>query len=82
MPTAQPTISSWAKALEDSLQQRSDIVPEGWATCKAIADELGKAENTVVRQLGDLMRAGKAESRRFRIPYGNAIKSIPHYKLK
>lgn len=78
------TVGEWQAALAQMNRTSVDVVPEGWKTGRQIAEEMGRSVNTIVtRVISPLMRAGKAETKRFRIqqPMGG-VRLVPHYRLK
>lgn len=72
--------SAWAAAL--ACPQTPDIVPPGYHTANDLADKLGKNRNSINRQLGELVKAGRAEVKKFRVMNGQrGLYPTPHYRL-
>ena len=74
---------SWADALQKSLSERTETVPDGWQNVFDIADELNCSPNWAYKQACEMVAVGKAERRKFRVigPTGTPRKMI-HFKLK
>ena len=74
-------VSAWAAALKSSVQ--TDAVPPGWFTPAQLADKLGMTPDRMKRQITELMRLGKCETKKFRIENGGrGVYPLPHYRLK
>ncbi len=72
--------SAWAAAL--AAPQTPDEVPPGYHTANQLADKLAKNRNSINRQLGELVKAGRAEVKKFRIQTGQrGLYPTPHYRL-
>lgn len=56
----------WAEAIQAAFRQEADVVPPGWQTLEEVAAELGKNKYHVCRQLNEMVRLGKAETKKFR----------------
>ena len=79
-PKATSTKDLLLRIHQEIKQSSTDEVPEGWLTSNEIASEMGKAISTASHFLADAVRAGKMESRRFRIRTLGKVDSIPHYR--
>jgi len=72
--------AAWAAALASP--QIPDTIPPGYHTAVELADTLGKNRNSINRQLGELVKAGRAEVKKFRIQTGQrGLYPTPHYRL-
>lgn len=77
------TVGSQAlKALQQSLA-KLDVVPPEWKTREQYQNEWDCSMATATHTLQDLIAAGKAEMKKFRVQRGQ-FKSwpVPHYRIK
>ncbi len=72
---------SWAAALDSMLGQRTEAVPKGWKTASEVAAELGMCEEMGKVKCKQLVAAGLAERKEFRVKWGNMVRPRPHYRL-
>ncbi len=63
----------WAEALDRLLSQRVETVPPGWKTAREVGEQLGVC--------AELVAAGLAERKDFRVKWGRGIRGLPHYRL-
>ena len=56
----------WAEAIQRAFAQETDVVPQGWQTLDEVAREMGQSRFLVCKLLLRMIRAGKAETRKFR----------------
>jgi hypothetical protein len=56
----------WAEAIERAFAQEADVVPPGWQTLNQVAAEMGQNKYYVCRQLNEMVRLGRAETKKFR----------------
>jgi len=60
-------MSGWVKALEKYISTKGEeVIPEGWQTRNEIAKLFGRTPSTTSRILAEMMREGKAETRKFK----------------
>jgi hypothetical protein len=76
-----PCLAAWCAALaEPSIA--AEQVPAGWFTIGQLADETGREYSTIGGRMRDMVRRGKAETRRFRVMTRRGVYPVPHYRLK
>ena len=57
----------WVKALEKYISTKGEeVIPEGWQTRNEIAKLFGRTPSTTSRILAEMMRGGKAETKKFK----------------
>jgi len=56
----------WAEAIQRAFAQEADVVPPGWQTLEQVAAEMGQNKYHVCRQLGQMIKLGKVETKKFR----------------
>lgn len=71
----------WAEALDRLLSQRMEVVPPGWKTAHEIAKELGICFEMAKLRARDMVKAGLAERRDFRVRWGKGVRPTPYYRL-
>ena len=71
----------WAEALDRLMSQRCDAVPPGWKTAKQIAEEMDVCYEMAKLKLKDLVDAGLAERKDFKVKWGRGIRGLPHFRL-
>lgn len=71
----------WAEALDRLLTKRIEAVPPGWKNCKEIAKELGVCYEMAKLKAKELVDAGLAERRDFKVQWGKGVRATPHYRL-
>ena len=69
--------SEWAQALQQSLIEKDDFVPEGWKTTHQIAVELGKCRRHTGTLISGLVAERRVETKTFRVDG----RLTPHYRL-
>lgn len=76
--------SIWKAAVEKLRNTSLDTVPKEWKTRIQLEAEMGLSRAHTQRILSDMVSAGAAEMKRFRIYHGNqqGIYPVPHYRLK
>ena len=72
---------AWAKALDQLLCNRLDPVPKEWRTPEQLADQMGLCEEMAKIKCKELVKAGLAERKEFRVKWGKMIRPRPHYRL-
>jgi predicted transcriptional regulator len=75
-----PSLAAWCAALAES-SVAAEAVPAGWFTVADLADEMKRDRSTISQRMRDMVKRGKAESRRFRIMTGRGVYPVPHYRL-
>jgi len=79
--TPDPDLAAWCAALASATP--TDVVPPGWFTPAQLADKLGMTPDRMKRQITELMRLDKCETKKFRIENGGrGVYPLPHYRLK
>tara|TARA_B100001123_G_C15145883_1_gene961501 strand:- start:246 stop:497 length:252 start_codon:yes stop_codon:yes gene_type:complete len=73
---------NWLTSLEEVIREDEERVPEGWLSMIGLAKRLGVSRCHANKQVNELIEAGKAEMKTFRVWRGNRIYPVPHYKLK
>lgn len=58
--------SDWAAALQEAFERKADVIPPGWKTAKEIAKAEGVSKEHVSRIVTKLIKAGRAEMKKFR----------------
>jgi hypothetical protein len=77
----------WQAALRHSAQQQADKVPPGWRTLTELKESVPMFQRvgrrTILYHLRNLIRAGNAEAKEFRIFAANSgqLRQISHYRL-
>ena len=71
----------WAEALDRLLSQRVETVPPGWKTAREVGEQLGVCYEMAKLKCADLVAAGLAERKDFRVKWGRGIRGTPHYRL-
>jgi hypothetical protein len=60
-------MSAWVKALEKYISTKGEeVIPPGWQTRNQIAKLFGRTPSTTSRIIAEMMREGKAETRKFK----------------
>jgi hypothetical protein len=60
-------MSAWVKALEKYISTKGEeIIPPGWQTRNEIAKLFNRTPSTTSRIIAEMMREGKAETRKFK----------------
>ena len=72
---------AWARALESLLKNKEDKVPPGWRTASQLAAQMGYCEEMAKLKCKELVKAGLAEVKDFRVRWGKMIRARPHYRL-
>lgn len=86
MTTSETDINNaWAELLD--ARPEPDGVPDGWMTCRDIAElqrarGVAASESTVYRKLKMLADLGRVERREFRVLSGGVVRPVPHYRVK
>jgi len=73
-------LNSLLKQIQDVNHKRSDTVPPGWKTLRELAEEWGKARNTVDGTLRRALAAKLIEVKTFRIYDGKTLRPTKHYR--
>ena len=71
----------WAEALDRLLSQRVETVPPGWKTAREVGEQLGVCYEMAKLKCAELVAAGLAERKDFRVKWGRGIRGLPHYRL-
>ena len=71
----------WAEALDRLMSQRIEAVPAGWKTAREIGEQLGMCYEMAKLKAKELVAAGLAERRDFRVKWGRGIRGLSHYRL-
>lgn len=74
-------ISAWRAALSQMSQAKADVVPAGWHTPEELAPSLNFCEEMAKIKCRELVAAGLAERRDFKVAWGRMIRARPHYRL-
>ena len=72
---------AWAQALDSLMKNKEDKVPAGWRTPSQLAQQMGYCEEMAKIKCKELVRAGLAEVKEFRVRWGKMIRARPHYRL-
>lgn len=72
---------AWAKALEQLLTKRVDEVPEGYRSPEDLAKEMDLCYEMAKIKCRQLVKAGLAEKRDFRVKWGKGVRLRPYYRL-
>ena len=60
-------MSAWVKALEKYISTKGEeVIPDGWFTRNEIAELFNRTPSTTSRIIAEMMREGKAETRKFK----------------
>ena len=60
-------MSTWVKALEKYISTKGEeVIPPGWQTRNEIAKLFGRTPSTTSRIIAEMMKEGKAETRKFK----------------
>ena len=60
-------MSTWVKALEKYISTKGEeVIPPGWQTRNEIAKLCGRTPSTTSRIIAEMMKEGKAETRKFK----------------
>jgi hypothetical protein len=69
------------QAIQRELHHRtSDEVPDGWITVEAWAKQARKSEYRCRQLLDAGVEMGRIEVREFRLPIGNHVRPVRHYR--
>jgi len=71
----------WAEALDRLMSRQVETVPPAYKTPKEIANQLGICEEMAKLKAKELVKAGLAERKDFRVRWGKGIRATPHYRL-
>jgi DNA-binding IscR family transcriptional regulator len=74
------TASKFAQALGSI--GKADVIPEGWATAREIADSQGVSMPHMQKKIRALVESDKAEMQRFKIKTSRGFYPVPHYRIK
>lgn len=72
---------AWVQALESLMKNKEDKVPEGWRTPDQLAEKWGYCNEMAKLKCKELVSAGLAEVKEFRVRWGKMVRSRPHYRL-
>jgi hypothetical protein len=79
--TPDAELAAWCAAL--ATPDTPDEVPPGWFTAAQLSEKVGMSYDWAGRRVGALVKAGKVEVKKFRIPSGQrGIYPVAHYRLK
>jgi hypothetical protein len=60
-------MSAWVKALEKYISTKGEeVIPPGWQTRNEIAKLFGRTPSTTSRIIAEMMKEGRAETRKFK----------------
>ena len=60
-------MSGWVKALEKYISTKGEeVIPRGWQTRNEIAKLFGRTPSTTSRIIAEMMKEGRAETRKFK----------------
>ena len=71
----------WAEALDRLMSNRMEVVPAGFKTARDIAVEMGVCYEMAKLKCAELVAAGMAERKDFKVKWGRGIRAFPHYRL-
>ena len=72
---------AWAKALDQLLVKRVEQVPAGWRSADELAKQLDLCYEMAKLKCRDLVKAGLAERKDFRVKWGKGVRLKPFYRL-
>jgi predicted transcriptional regulator len=76
------TANDWLAVLAQASKQIADEVPAGFKTVAQIAKETGKSNSQTGKYLKEAVKIGLVEEVRYRVPTGNKIYPVPHFRIK
>lgn len=82
MSKVQIGYDEWKSALAEVSLSKADVVPKGWITAEQGTHIFKCAVHRSREHLNDLLRAGKAEQKKFAVLVGEMVRPINHYRLK
>ena len=71
----------WAEALDRLMSHRVESVPPGWKTGREISQQLGICYEMAKIKAKQLVQAGLAERKDFKVKWGRGVRATPHYRL-
>ena len=79
---AQPDadLARWCAALSNTAT--ADEVPAGWLRMSEIAAMMGKSESHMSKVIRKAADDGRCETAMFRVPCGQRVLALRHYKLR
>lgn len=72
---------AWARALDQLMAKRVEAVPAGFKAPEELAKELGFCYEMAKIKCRELVQAGLAERKDFRVKWGRGLRMRPHYRL-
>ena len=81
-PKPDNDLADWCAALASVVPMSVEVVPTGWKTIFQLADEHKTSQTTIRTKVGELIAAGRAERRKFRVDRNGHIHALYHYRLK
>lgn len=72
---------AWAKALDQLLVKRVEQVPPGYRSADKLAEEMDLCYEMAKIKCQQLVKAGLAERRDFRVKWGKGVRLRPFYRL-
>lgn len=72
---------AWAKALDQLLVKRVEEVPAGYRSAEDLAREMDLCYEMAKLKCRDLVKAGLAERKDFRVQWGKGVRLKPFYRL-
>lgn len=72
---------AWAQALESMMKNKEDKVPPEWRAPEQLAKAMGYCEEMAKMKCRELVKAGLAERKNFRVRWGKFVRARPHYRL-
>jgi len=72
---------AWARALDQLLTTRVEAVPPGWRSAEDLAKEMDLCYEMAKIKCRDLVKAGLAERKDFRVKWGRGARLRPFYRL-
>lgn len=74
--------SEWLLALQTAQQSSSDKPSSEWKTRVQLESEFGLKQSRMRDVIRDMLRDNLIEHRTFIVFTGNALRHIPHYRMK
>ena len=80
LTTPDPDLARWCAALASTAT--ADEVPLGWLRMSELATMLGKSESHMAKLIRRSADDGRCETAMFRVPCGQKVMALRHYRLK
>lgn len=71
----------WQSALQDALRNSAERVPAGWITREEYAKTYDVSIKSAGYRLEQIVRAKRAQKRKFRVFWSDQIRNITHYRI-